>query len=97
MKNNILGTAVVTVALNFAVGGFALSSAMAEETTMEKVETGANKAADSVKSTYRDAKDKVCETVNGKLECVAKKVKHKTQNAADAVETKAKELKKKVD
>lgn len=38
----------------------------AEETTMEKVETGANKATDSVKGTYRDAKDKACEMVNGK-------------------------------
>ena len=91
-KNTLLGTAIITAALSlFAV------SAVAEETTMEKVETGTNKAADSVKSTYRDAKDKVCETINGKVECVAKKVKHKAQNAADAVETKAKEIKKKVD
>ncbi|MFN3454060.1 MAG: hypothetical protein ACK41T_03815 [Pseudobdellovibrio sp.] len=71
--------------------------AFAEETTMEKAENAANKTADSVKKTYRGAKDKVCEMINGKMECVAKKIKHGAQNAADSTETKAKELKNKVD
>lgn len=93
MKRNAISLLVIAVALNFGVASYAV----AEETTMEKVETSANKSADSVKSTYRDAKDKVCETINGKVECVSKKMKHKAQNAADAVETKANELKKKVD
>lgn len=69
----------------------------AEETTMEKVETGANHAADSVKKTYRDAKDKACEMVNGKLECAGKKIKNKAKNLKDKTETKATELKNKID
>lgn len=69
----------------------------AEETTMEKVETSANHAADSVKETYRDAKDKACEMVNGKLECAGKKIKNKAKNLKDKTETKATELKNKID
>lgn len=73
------------------------SFAQAEETNMEKVETGANHAADSVKETYRDTKDKACEMVNGKLECAGKKMKNKAKNLKDKTETKATELKNKID
>ena len=68
-------------------------SAQAEETVTEKIETQTNKATDSVKKTYRSAKDKTCEMVNGKMECAVKKLKHKGQNAMDKVETKATEIK----
>ncbi len=71
-------------------------SAHAEETVTEKIETGSNKAADAVKKTYRSAKDKTCEMVNGKMDCAAKKLKHKAQNAADKVGTKATEVKNEV-
>ena len=47
--------------------------------TMNDAKRGANKAA-------RSAKDETCELVNGKMECAAKKVKHKIQNGADTVE-----------
>ncbi|MBX9766351.1 MAG: hypothetical protein K2X47_03690 [Bdellovibrionales bacterium] len=69
----------------------------AEETKMEKVETKAHEASDSVKGAYRDAKDKACELINGKMECVGKKIKNKTETAVDKAGTKATELKKKFD
>lgn len=71
--------------------------ASAEETNLEKAETMKNKAVDSVKKTARDVKDKTCEMINGKMECVAKQVKHTGQDAVDAVKTKANEIGNKVD
>ncbi len=71
--------------------------AAANETTGEKIQTGANKAGDSVKETYRNAKGELCELVNGKMECAAKQMKYKAQNTMDRTKTKAKELKNKVD
>lgn len=69
----------------------------AEETTGEKAGAAATRAKNTVKETYRNAKNEICELVNGKMKCVAQKVKHSAQNAADAAEAKAKELKNKVD
>lgn len=71
--------------------------ASAEETTLEKAETAKNKAVDSVKKTARDIKDKTCEMINGKMECVAKQVKHTGQDAMDAAKTKVNEIGNKVD
>lgn len=76
---------------------FALSTALAEETTMEKGKALANEASDSVKKTYRDVKDKGCEMVNGKMECLAKKVGNKARNLKDSVGTEAEKVKDKVD
>jgi S-methylmethionine-dependent homocysteine/selenocysteine methylase len=76
---------------------FAASFSFAEETTVEKVETSLNKGTDKVKKTYRDAKDKTCEMVNGKMKCVGKKIKNKARNAKDKIETTTEELKNKVD
>ncbi len=70
--------------------------AQAEETVTEKVETQANKTADAVKKTYRSAKDKTCEMVNGKMECAAQKLKHSGQNTMDKAGTKATEVKNEV-
>ena len=71
-----------------------MKTAYAEETVMEKVETGTNKAVDATKKTYRAAEDKSCEMVNGKMQCLGKKMKHKMQNASDKMNTKASEVKK---
>lgn len=87
MKKRILGTIVVASLFTFA------PVLHAEETTMEKAETVKNKAVDKTKKAYRTAKDEVCELVNGKMECVAKKVKHKAQNLTDDAKTKANEIK----
>lgn len=90
-KNNLL-----TIYLCAAMLGLGIST-HAEETTLEKIETGSNKAADSAKKTYRKAKDKVCEMVNGKMKCVEKKIKGKVENLKDKVETESKEIKNKID
>lgn len=77
---------------------FGLStSAYAEEKTMEKVETKKNETVDSVKSTYRDAKDKSCEMIDGKMQCLGKKVKNKAKTMSDKTKTKANEIENKVD
>lgn len=70
-----------------------ISAAHAEPTMAGKAENAANKTTDAVKKTVRDAQDKACEVVNGKVECAAKKAKHSVQNAADAAATKADEIK----
>lgn len=73
------------------------SFAQAKETTGEKAAATANRAKNTVKETYRNAKNEICELVNGEMKCIAQKVKHSAQNAADAAEAKAKEVKNKVD
>jgi len=85
------------IATVFAMGMGLATISHAEETTVEKVQATGNKAADKVKKGARKASDEVCEMVNGKMECMAKKVKHKAQNAVDSIETKAKEEKNKAD
>lgn len=89
--NSMIVTGCFLMAAAFA-GGL-----HAEETTMEKAGTKVDEGVDATKSTYRKAKDEVCNMVNGKMECVAKKVGHKVQDAADSTKTKAKEIKNKVD
>ena len=81
------------VALAASVLTFHTTLLNAEET----VEIKAEKIQNAVKKTYRKADDKVCEMFNGKLKCVAKKVKHSVENAADSISTDAKDLKNKVD
>ncbi len=63
-----------------------VNSALADETVKQKAEETMNDAKRSAKKAARDAKDKTCELVNGKMECAAKKVKHSIQNGADKVE-----------
>jgi hypothetical protein len=91
MNGYTLGSVALACALAFAI------KAAAEESTIEKTETVVNKATDSVKEGYRDAKDKTCETVNGKVHCVGKKISNKAKTLGDKTETKAKEVKNKVD
>lgn len=54
----------------------------------EDIKEGARDVKKGVKKGYRAAKDKTCEVVNGKMECAAKKVKHKVQNAGDEIKDK---------
>ncbi len=89
MKTHVLIMASVLV-MGIGFGAFA------EETVTEKVETGANKVSDSVKKGYRTVKDKTCEMVNGKMECAAKKLKHKGQNMMDKAGTTGTEIKNEV-
>jgi hypothetical protein len=77
--------------------GLSGAFAFAEETNLEKAETVKNNAVNSIKKTARDVKDKTCEMINGKMECVVKQVKHTGQDAMDATKTKVKEIENKVD
>jgi hypothetical protein len=76
--------------------GFGMSS-MAEETVLEKVETSQNRAQDSVKKAYRGSKNKTCEMINGKLECLGKKAANKARDISDKSKTDAVEAKNKID
>ncbi|MBS1968844.1 MAG: hypothetical protein JSU04_00965 [Bdellovibrionales bacterium] len=91
MNGFTIGSLAIACALAFAI------KASAEESTLEKTEAVANKATDSVKESYRDVKDKTCEMVNGKIHCVGKKIMNKAKTLGDKTETKAKEVKNKVD
>lgn len=71
--------------------------AFAEETSGEKAESVINEGVDATKRAYRDAKDKACEMVNGKMECVAKKMMHKGETVKDTLERNAKKTKNKID
>lgn len=76
-----VATAVMTLAFSFGL------KALTEESGLEKAETTKNKVVDSVKSTYRKVDDKICETVNGKINCVPKKIKNRIKNTSDRVKT----------
>jgi hypothetical protein len=91
MNGYTVGSLAIACALAFAI------KASAEEGTLEKTEAAANKATDSVKEGYRDANDKTCEMVDGKLHCIGKKVSNKAKTLEDKTETKAKEVKNKAD
>lgn len=89
--NKFFKIAIFAAALH--IGG----AVLAEETTTEKMGTAANEAADDVKGAAREAKDKGCEMIHGKMECAGKRMKSKAKNLGDKAETKAKEVKNKVD
>ena len=86
MKNLKIMKSVLAMTFAFHLG----SSAFASESSVSQA---ADDAGNSVKKTYRNAKDKTCEMVNGKMQCLGKKIKHKIENASDAASTEAKELK----
>lgn len=67
---------------------FSATSVNAEETVSEQVKEGAQDLKKNTKKTYRKVKDKTCEMVNGKLECVGKKMMHKTEDIKDEVKDK---------
>jgi hypothetical protein len=86
----------------FASGALAASlmfgyAAHATESAGEKANADKNKVVDSTKETYRNAKNEICELVNGKMHCAAKKAKNKLRTAADKTKSKTKEVKNKVD
>lgn len=69
----LLGTLIA-----FTMPAFAEESEVAEDT--KEVASDVKK---SVKKGARKVKDETCELVNGKMECVGKKLKHKAQNVGD--------------
>ncbi len=71
---------------------FATTPALAEKSTLEEAKDGTMEAGrdlkKGVRKTWRNAKNEVCEMVNGKVECAVKKAKNKAKNAIDEVEDK---------
>ena len=61
---------------------------LADDSVGDHVKEGASDVKKEVKKGVRSAKDKTCEMVNGKMECAAKKLKHKAQNVGDEVKDK---------
>lgn len=89
--------ALTALFLALAFAGTAATQSHAEETLGEKAQAKMETAKNQAKKTYRKAKDKVCDIVNGKVECEAKKLKHRAQNAADKLKAEAKRAKNKAD
>ena len=92
-KTNFTRALIIGSALGFSVtlGSYAV------ETAAEKAETNSNETSNTVKRSYRNTKDKACEMINGKMECVGKKMRNKARNSVDHMETKGTELKNKID
>ena len=82
-KLKMLLTVAVTTAF---LGSLGANYAHADETVKEKVSEAANDTKRAMKKGARKVKDETCEMVNGKMKCVANKVKHSAQNAGDAIE-----------
>lgn len=76
---------IMVISLGLSLGSFAFA---ANETIGEKAKEGWSDTKKNTKEVYRDAKDEVCEMVNGKLECVGQKVKHGAQKVGDEVKDK---------
>lgn len=70
---------------------------MATETIIEKAGTDIDKISDDYAKVYRDNKDTICEKQHGKMKCFPQKVKHEAQNLSDKTQTKAVEIKNKID
>ena len=70
--------------------------AAAETTAGEQVDEAVQDTGKHMKKTGRAVKDKGCEMINGKLECVGQKMVHRGRNAKDEVVDKADDVKKKV-
>ncbi|MBC7742271.1 MAG: hypothetical protein H7061_08740 [Bdellovibrionaceae bacterium] len=73
------------IAVTFTAG----ASVAIAETVGEKVSEAGSDMKKSIKKGARNVKDKTCEMVNGKMECAAKKIGHKLQNAGDEISDKA--------
>lgn len=74
------------VVLSFLIPG--LSSFAEEPTVKESVQEAGRDAKKEVKKGARAVQDKTCEMVNGKMQCLGKKAKHKMENAVDEVKDK---------
>ena len=67
----------------------------AEETLLEKANIVTEKTTNSVKKTVKKVQDKGCELVDGKMQCLGKKIKHKVEALSEDAATKVKEIKNK--
>lgn len=77
---------ILIVAAAFT-GTFA-SQANADKSMGEEIKEGAQDAGKNLKKAGREVKDKACEMINGKLECIGKKAANKMRNAKDEIKDK---------
>jgi len=100
MKNLTLLALISAVSI---IGANTYADNHKDTTVSEKVEHAYEKTKDTakeayedgkkgVKKAYRNVKDKTCELVNGKMECVAKKAENKIKNGVDEVKDKANDM-----
>ena len=88
LKTIVLGALLMPI--------FAVTRPMlAEESTVEKVETKMNDAKRSTKKKIHRVEEEKCKGTP--KECQKQKAKHRTQEAKDAAKDKATEIKNKVD
>lgn len=77
--------------LSFSLPAFAT---LAEETTItEDLHKAARNTKTGVKKGARAIQDKTCEMINGKIQCLGKKMKHKIENATDDIKDKSEQIK----
>jgi len=82
-KLNVFLTALMTVTL---VGAYTTNKAFADETVKEKVSEAGHDTKRAMKKAGRKVKDETCEMINGKMECVGKKIKNTGKNIGDKAE-----------
>lgn len=71
------------------------TSSFAEETTATgKIKEVGRDTKTGIKKGARAVQDETCEMINGKMECMGKKLKHKAQNAIDDIKDKSEAGKK---
>lgn len=85
-------SAVLALAVVAADSARAAVAGKNDETVGEKISEAGRDAKKNLKKGARAVKDKTCEWVNGKMECAAKKLKHKAQNASDEVKDKVDDI-----
>lgn len=76
-----------------------LNLSSAEETQVEKAKVEINTVGRKTKKSFNRAKEAMCGTLTGdnKVECLAKKAKHRMEEGSEVVKDKASEIKNKVD
>ena len=75
--------------------GFVLSTAYATETVTEKVEATSKELKREAKKTVNRAEEALC--TESEAECMKQKMKHRTEEALEAVRDKTTDLKNKLD
>ena len=77
-------------AIIFAVSTFlaVAPSAFSDVSTGDKIKEDAKDVKTNAKEMGREASDKTCAMVNGKMQCTAKKAKHALQNTGDKMKDK---------
>lgn len=77
---------LATLALVFAFAAPVASVRADNDTVGEKVDEAVQDTKRGTKKAARTVGEKSCELVNGKMECVGKKIKNRAKDAKDSVE-----------